>query len=76
MASPAFVQLSPAECAPSTDEGCRSFFQREGFVVVPAVFSDASRRRDCHFTDIPSTSILKRLLKGEGVQQDDSLANG
>ena len=26
----------------------------------------ASRRRDCHFTDIPSPSILKHLLKGEG----------
>ena len=26
----------------------------------------ASRRRDCHFTDTPSSSILKRLLKGEG----------
>ena len=26
-----------------------------------------SRRRDCHFTDIPSPSILKHPLKGEGV---------
>ena len=25
-----------------------------------------SRRRDCHFADIPSPSLLKRLLKGEG----------
>ena len=25
-----------------------------------------SRRRDCHFTDTPSSSTLKRLLKGEG----------
>ena len=25
-----------------------------------------SRRRDCHFTDIPSPSLLKHLLKGEG----------
>ena len=25
-----------------------------------------SRRRDCHFTDIPSPSILKHLLEGEG----------
>ena len=36
----------------------------------------ASRRRDCHFADIPSPLLLKRLLKGEGVQQDDSLADG
>ena len=27
---------------------------------------DASRRRDCHFTDIPSPSLLKHLLKIEG----------
>ena len=26
----------------------------------------ASRRRDCHFADIPFPSILKNLLKGEG----------
>ena len=26
----------------------------------------ASRRRDCHFADIPSPSILKHLLEGEG----------
>ena len=25
-----------------------------------------SRRRDCHFTDTPSPSLLKRLVKGEG----------
>ena len=25
-----------------------------------------SRRRDCHFADISSPSLLKRLLKGEG----------
>ena len=24
-----------------------------------------SRRRDCHFADVPSTSLLKHLLKGE-----------
>ena len=35
-----------------------------------------SRRRDCHFADTPSPSTLKRLLKGEGVQQNDSLADG
>ena len=26
-----------------------------------------SRRRDCHFADIPSPSLLKRLPKGEGM---------
>ena len=35
-----------------------------------------SRRRDCHFADTPSPSLLKRLLKAEGVQQNDSLADG
>ena len=27
---------------------------------------EPSRRRDCHFTDIPSPVLLKHLLKGEG----------
>ena len=37
----------------------------------------ACRRREfCHFTDIPSPSLLKHLLNGEGVQQNDALADG
>ena len=28
----------------------------------------ASRRRDCHFADTPSSSLLKNLLKEKGVQ--------
>ena len=35
-----------------------------------------SRRRDCHLTDTPSPSLLKHLLKVEGVQQNGSLADG
>ena len=35
-----------------------------------------SRRRDCHFADIPSPLLLKHLLEGEGVQQNDILADG
>ena len=35
-----------------------------------------SRRRDCHFTDIPSPSLLKPLIKEEGGQQNGSLADG
>ena len=35
-----------------------------------------SRRRDCHFSDKPSPSLLIRLLKGRGVQQYDSLVRG
>ena len=36
-----------------------------------------SRRRGCHFADVPSPSLLKHLLQGEGgVQQNDSLADG
>ena len=36
----------------------------------------ASRRRDCHSADTPSSSLLKRLRKGEGVQQNGSLTDG
>ena len=35
-----------------------------------------SRRRDCHFADAPSPSLLKSLLKVERAQQNDSLVNG
>ena len=36
-----------------------------------------SRRRDCDFAGTPSSSLLKRLLKGEGgEQQNGSLADG
>ena len=37
-----------------------------------------SRRLDCHFAGTPSPSLLKHLLKDEGVrlQQNDSLADG
>ena len=44
-----------------------------------AMISDAghsSRRRDCRFADALSPSLLKHLLEGEGVQQNDSLADG
>ena len=34
----------------------------------------ASQAKACHFADIPSQSLLKRLLKGEGgVQQNDTV---
>ena len=36
----------------------------------------ASRQRDCHFAGAPSSTLLKRPLNGEGVQQNDSLAGG
>ena len=39
-------------------------------------FGGHSRRRDCHFSDTPSPSLLNCLLKGEGVQQNDRLADG
>ena len=32
--------------------------------------------RDCHFADSLSPSLLKHVLKVEGLQQNDSLANG
>ena len=34
----------------------------------------SSRRRDCHFTDIPSPSILKHLIKGEGGMEGGAAA--
>ena len=44
--------------------------------LVNRTRSVPSRRRDCHYTDTPVLSILIHLLKVEGVQQNDSLANG
>ena len=35
-----------------------------------------SHRRDYHFDDTPFLSRLKHLIKVEGVQQNDSLADG
>ena len=37
---------------------------------------DASHRRDCHFADATSPSLLKRLQRQRGTQQNDSLADG
>ena len=38
---------------------------------------DISRRRDCHFIDIPSPIRIETPSKGRGgVQQNDSLADG
>ena len=33
---------------------------------APFVIGGGSRRRDCHFADNPTPSILKHLLKTEG----------
>ena len=38
-----------------------------GKMVWAAGYGMSSRRRDCHFTDTPVSSILKHLLKGEGI---------
>ena len=35
--------------------------------IIRKFGGDPSRRRDCHFADIPSPSLLKHLLKGEVV---------
>ena len=35
-----------------------------------------SHWRDCHFADALSPSLLKHLLKVEGVQQSGSVADG
>ena len=52
---------------------------RAGTLQSDQQFAEAdtcSHRRDCHFADAIAPSILKHLLKGEGVQQNDSLADG
>ena len=45
--------------------------QKKGAVIRDYGFDNmtgsVSRRRDCHFADILSPSLLKRLLKGEGM---------
>ena len=38
----------------------------EGATIEDQGFGWKSRRRDCHCADIPSSSILKRPLKGDG----------
>ena len=43
--------------------------------VLASQRGETSRRRDCHFADTPSPSALEHLLKGEGVQQNDSLTD-
>ena len=35
-------------------------------VPIPGESIPASRRRDCHFADVPSMSLLEHLLQGEG----------
>ena len=36
----------------------------------------ACRRRDCHFDDTPCLSLLKHIIKVQGVPSNDSLADG
>ena len=59
--------------------GAGSLAKHQDFVEAAcagAAKGRASRQRDCHFAGNPASSLLKRLLKGEGVQQNDSLADG
>ena len=63
--------------------GCRSCTQWavDGVLVVvvlPLKFICGwnSRRPDCQFADALSPSVLKHLLKVDGVQQNVSLADG
>ena len=44
--------------------------------LAGAFWGGGSYWRDCHSADALSPSLLKRLLKVEGVQQNDSLADG
>ena len=34
--------------------------------MLSSITPPSSRRRDCHFTDTPFSSVLKHLLNGEG----------
>ena len=64
-------QVLHASTAKLTDKTCLTCPQgaapTAAFVSSPENYLGlAGRRRDCHCTNIPSASILKRLLKGEG----------
>ena len=48
----------------------------DGLSVRPRLRQCTNRRRGCHFSDAPSLSLLKILLKERGVQHNDSLADG
>ena len=48
----------------------------DGIWAIYVVSGSCSRRRDCQFDDTPFLFRLKNLLKVEGVQQNDSLADG
>ena len=43
-----------------------AFGHSAGYTALTAAMGMNSRRRDCHFADIPSPSTLKYLPKGEG----------
>ena len=60
---PAAAAAAAAGCACDAPQGGLALSLTGPAVLCPGA---ASRRRDCHFTDIPSASILKHLLKGEG----------
>ena len=45
---------------------CCNFISKLDGPLPVSIIGSSSRRRDCHFTDTPSPSILKRLLKGQG----------
>ena len=48
---------------------------RRGLVLRGIDRPGSRRRRGCHSADTPSPSLLKDLRTGEGVQQNDSLAD-
>ena len=47
----------------AADDWCNTNSSCHGFTFETGA---TSRRRDCHFTDTPFSSILKHVLKGEG----------
>ena len=73
--------VSPAGTSQSPAASARTRSPRSpgtGRTPSPAFSTRAgcsSRRRCCHSADAPSPPLLQRLLMGEGVQQNDSLAD-
>ena len=64
---------------PSGEWGATRGEDHEGIFELAGLLQrleEPSRRRDCHFADTPSPSLLKHLLKGEEDAANDRLADG
>ena len=64
------------QCLTARHAAANSAMSSTSPVPWPSPWVSPSRRRDCHSADVPSPSMLKHLLKGEGGAANDSLADG